>query len=139
MERVKGNADRQKNIEVRWLVDDADLRHQPLEVLEQKIPVFEKTEHAQVHTNACDEPAVLGMSIFRFADLTPEPKVHRGRGKEKSGERRIPRSVKNVTGDDEKIFPRLPPADAPIQHQHDREKDDEGERIEEHRKLICLS
>ena len=32
MKRVEGNADGQKNVEMRWLIDDADPREQPLEV-----------------------------------------------------------------------------------------------------------
>ncbi len=33
MKRVKGNADGQKNVEMRWLIDDADAREQPLKIL----------------------------------------------------------------------------------------------------------
>jgi hypothetical protein len=38
------------------LINDADARHQPLEVFEQKISVFEKTEHAQVRGQAGYQP-----------------------------------------------------------------------------------
>jgi hypothetical protein len=34
MKCIKGNADRQKNVEMRWLIDDADLREQPLEIFQ---------------------------------------------------------------------------------------------------------
>ena len=54
MKRVEGNADGQKNVEMRWLIDDADPRKQPLKILQQKVPVFEKPEHAQVHADAGD-------------------------------------------------------------------------------------
>src|SRR6266853_3443829 len=37
MECVKGNADRQKNVQMRWLIDNADAREQPLKVLQQKV------------------------------------------------------------------------------------------------------
>jgi hypothetical protein len=48
VESVERDSDRQENVEVRRLVDDADARHQPLEIFEQEISVFEKAEHAQV-------------------------------------------------------------------------------------------
>ncbi len=34
VKRVKGNADRQKNVEMWGMIDDADARKQPLEILE---------------------------------------------------------------------------------------------------------
>ena len=137
MKSVEGNADRQKNIEVRRLIDDADLRHQPLEILEQEISVFEKTEHAQIHTDTGHQPDAAGPPLG-LGDLPPEPEIHRGRGKKERGERRVPSPVKNVARGDEKIFPRGPGADAPIEHHHDHEEDDKGERIEKHRRKVRL-
>src|SRR2546423_952867 len=66
MERVKGNADGQKNVEMRWLIDDADAREQPLKVLQQKVPVFEKPEHAQVHADAANQPRAARTPTFSF-------------------------------------------------------------------------
>jgi hypothetical protein len=45
---VKGNSDGQQDVEMRRLVDDPDPPHQPLEIFEEEISVFEKAEHAQV-------------------------------------------------------------------------------------------
>src|SRR2546421_11792853 len=117
---------------MRRLIDDPHARDHPLEILEQKISVFKKTEHAQVHANAGDQPTLLGVSIFCFADLTAEPEIHGRRGKKKRGERRIPCPVKNVTRDDEQIFPRIPSAYAPIESDNDYVEDDESERIKKH-------
>src|SRR5947208_5129495 len=132
MERVKRNSDREKNIEVRWLVDNANLREEPLKILKEKISVFEKPEHAQVHAHAGDEPDALGTRIFRFANLPAEPEVHRCRGKQKRGEGRIPRAVKDIAGGDEPIFSRRPRTDAPVKRDHDHEEGNESDRVKKH-------
>jgi hypothetical protein len=132
MERVKRNADREQNVEMRWLVDDADAREQPLKILKQKISVFEKPEHAEVHANACDEPPALRGRVFRLGNLSAEPEIQRGRGKEKGGKRRIPCAVENVTGDDEQVLPRRPGSDAPVKRDDDYKENDESERIKKH-------
>ena len=54
MESVKGNSDRKQNVQMRRLIDDPDSRKQPLKIFEQKVSVFEKSEHAQIHANARD-------------------------------------------------------------------------------------
>ena len=83
------------------------------------------------------------MSIFRFGNLTTEPEIHRGGGKQKRGERRIPCAVKNVTGDDEEIFSRRPRSDAPVKRDDDHEENDERERVKKHDeksiRLTCRS
>jgi hypothetical protein len=126
---------------MRRLINDADARDEPLEILKEKISVFEEAEHAQVHANARDEPAAFCMSIFRFGDLTAEPEIHRRCGKQKRGEWRVPSAVKKVTGDDEQIFPCRPRTDAPVKRDHDHEKDDESERVKKHgekpKELVC--
>jgi hypothetical protein len=71
--------------------------------------------------------------------LSSEPKIHRRRGKEQRGERRVPRTVKNIARDYEEIFPRVPGMDAPVSGDDDYKKDDEGERIEKHDRRDCLS
>src|SRR5437762_13293643 len=108
MKRVKGNANGQKNIEMRWLVDDTDAREQPLKILQQKVPVFEEPEHAQVHADAANQPDATRMPPFGPGNLSAEPKIHCRRGKEQHGEWRVPRAVKNVARDYEKILPRVP-------------------------------
>ena len=132
MERVKGNSDWKQNVEMRRLIDDPATGEQPLEILEQKISVLEKPEHAQVHADAGDEPTFPGRLILRFANLAAEPEIHRGGGKEERGEGRIPRAVKDVAGNNEQIFPRRPGADAPEKRDHDHEENDESERIKKH-------
>src|SRR5438270_11896029 len=57
MKGVKGDANREKNIEVRWMIDDADACEQPLEILEQEVSVFEESQHAQIHADAGYKPA----------------------------------------------------------------------------------
>src|SRR5712691_2392655 len=86
---------------MRRLIDDADAREEPLEILKEKISVFEEAEHAQVHAHARDQPAAFCMSIFRFSNLPAEPEIHCGGGKQQRGKRWIPCAVKNVTEDDE--------------------------------------
>ena len=132
MERIKGNSDRQQNIEMRRLINDPDAGEEPLEILKQEISVLEEAEHAQIHANAGDQPTLLRVSILRFADLAPKPEIHRRCRKQKRGKRRIPRPVKNVARDYEQIFPDRPGSDAPIGGQDHHKKDNKGERIEEH-------
>src|SRR5712691_7534350 len=122
MERVKRNADRKQNVEMRRLIDDPDARDEPLEILEEKISVFEKAEHAQIHADAGNEPRALAMSILRFADLTPEPEIHRGGGEKKRGKGRVPCAVKNITRNDEEIFSQRPRRHAPVKSNHDYEE-----------------
>ena len=74
MERVERNPDRQQNIQVRWLIDDPDARHQPLEVLEQEVPVFEEPQHAQIHADTGDQPDPPGMRPLRAGDAAPSQK-----------------------------------------------------------------
>ena len=128
----KGNADGQKNVEMRWLIDDADPRKQPLKILQQKVPVFEKPEHAQVHADAANQPGPARMRAFRLGNLSAEPKIHCRRGKEQRGERRVSRAVKDVARAYEKIFPRVPGTNAPVGSDDDCKKGDERKRIEKH-------
>ena len=132
MERVKGDADRQKNVEMRWLIDDADAREQPLEIFEQKVPVFEKPQHAQVHADARHQPGASGTMSLGLGHSSAEPKIHCRCGKEQRGKWRVPRAVKNVACGHEEILPRVPGTHAPIGGDDDYKKDDEGERIEKH-------
>ena len=132
MERVEGNTDRQKDVEVRWVIDDADAREEPLEIFQQEVSVFEKPEHAEVHADTADQPTSSRRPALGFANLPAQPKIHGGGGKEERGKRWIPGAVKNVTGDHEQILSRIPGADAPVQRHYDGEEDNEGEGIEEH-------
>jgi len=132
MERVKGNADGQKNVEMRWLLDDTDAREQPLKILQQKVPIFEKSEHAQVHGHAANQPRAAGTPTLSFRNLSAEPKIHRRRRKEQRGKRWVPRTVKKIARDHEEIFPRVPGTYTPVGSDDDCKKDDEGERIEKH-------
>ena len=72
------------------------------------------------------------MLISGFAHFTAKPEIHRGRPEQEGSERRIPGAIKNVTGYDEQIFPRLPRTNAPVKSDNDYEENDERERIEEH-------
>jgi hypothetical protein len=72
------------------------------------------------------------MFISGFAHSTTEPKIHRGGAEQERSERRVPGAVKNVTGYDEQIFPRLPRTNAPVKSDDDYEENDERERIKEH-------
>jgi hypothetical protein len=100
--------------------------------LEQKISVFEKTEHAQVHANAGDQPTLPGSAFLSFAYLAPEPEIHRRCGKKQRGKGRIPRAVENVAGDHEQVFSQLPPAETPVERNDDYIENDEGKRIKKH-------
>src|SRR5215211_5945544 len=134
MESVKGNSDRKQNVQMRRLIDDSDSREQPLKIFEQKVSVFEKPEHAQIHTNARDQPATSCMLIFGSGHLTAKPEIHRRGSEQQCGKRRIPGAIKNVAGYNEQIFPRLPRANAPVRRDDNREENDERERIKEHGK-----
>ncbi len=132
MKRVEGNADGQKNVEMRWLIDDADAPEQPLKILQQKISVFEKPEHAQVHADTANQPGAPRMSSLGLGNSSAEPKIHCRRGKEQRGEWRVPRPVKDVARGYEKIFPRVPGTYAPVGGDDDCKKGDERKRIEKH-------
>ena len=69
MERVEGNADRQKDVEVRWMIDDADAGEEPLEIFQQEVSVFEKPEHAQVHADTADQPSSSRRLVLGFGNL----------------------------------------------------------------------
>src|SRR6266446_2447572 len=105
MKSVEGNADRQKDVEVRWMVDDADPREEPLEIFQQEVSVFEKPEHAQIHADTADQPSSSRRLVLGFANLPAQPKIHRGGGKKERGKRRIPGAIKNVARDHEQILP----------------------------------
>jgi len=71
--------------------------------------------------------------------LPAKPKIHCRRGKEQRREGRVPRAVKDVASDYEKILPRIPGMYAPIRRDDGYKKDDERERIEKHYgRAICL-
>ena len=72
------------------------------------------------------------MPAFGSGHLSAEPKIHRCRGKKQGGKWRVPRAVKNVARDYEKIFPRVPGMNTPVGDDDDYKKDDERQRIEEH-------
>ena len=112
---------------MRRLVNDTQPRDQPLEILEQKISVFEKSEHAQIHANTRDQPATSGMLIFGFSHLTTKPEVHRSGSEQQRSEWRVPGAIKNIARYDEEIFPRLPRANAPVNSHDDGEENDESE------------
>ena len=57
MKGIKGYADGEKDVEMRWMIDDADAREQPLQILEQEVSVFEESQHAQIHADAGYKPA----------------------------------------------------------------------------------
>src|SRR6201993_1824978 len=128
MESVEGNSDRKQNVQMRRLVDDPNSREQPLKIFEQKISVFKKTEHAQIHANARNQPAASCMLISGFAHLMAKPKIHRCCPEQERSERRVPGAVKNVTGYDEQIFPGLPRTNAPEKSDNDYEENDKRER-----------
>src|SRR6266581_4667223 len=128
MEGVERNANRKKNIQMRRLIDDSNVREQPLEILEQEISIFEEPEHAQVHADARDQPNAPFMSIFGFANLPAEPEIHCRGGKQKGSKRRIPGAVKNVAGNNQQIFPRRPRSDAPVKRDDDHEENAERNR-----------
>jgi hypothetical protein len=132
MESVKRNADRQQNVETRRLVNDADPREQPLEILQQKISVFEEPEHAQIHANAGNEPPALSMRTLRPGNLPAEPKIHAGSRKKQRGEWRIPRAVKNVARQDQQVLSQLPAVKAPVERHDNCEKNNKRERVEKH-------
>jgi hypothetical protein len=132
MESVKRNSDRKQNVQMWRLIDDPQSREEPLKILEQKVSVFKEPKHAQIHANARHQPATSCMLISGFRHLTTKPKIHRGGPEQKRSERRVPRAVKNITGYDEQIFPRLPRTNAPVKSDNDHEENDERERIKEH-------
>ena len=104
VEGVERDADRQKNVEMRRLIDDADLRHEPFEILEQEISVLEEPQHAQIHADAGHQPDAPRMASLGLGDSGAEPKIHRGGGKEQRGKGRIPGAVENVARGHEQVF-----------------------------------
>ena len=132
MESVEGNSDRKQNVQVRRLVDDSDLSEQPLKILEQKVSVLKKSEHAQIHAKARNQPATSRMLIPGFGHLTAKPKIHRRGPEQQRSEWRVPSAIKNLTGYDEQIFSGLPRTDAPVGSDNNHIENNERERIEKH-------
>ena len=132
MESVKGNSDRKQNVQMRRLIDDPQPREQPLKILEQKVSVLKEPQHAQIHANTRNQPATSCMLICGFAHLTAKPKIHRRSPEQERSERRVPRAVKNITGDDEQIFPRPPRTNTPVESDNGHKENDERQRIKEH-------
>src|ERR1051325_1482384 len=131
MESVKGNSDREQKVQMRRLIDNPDSREQPLKIFEQKVSVLKEPEHAQIHANARNQPSASCMFVG-FAHLTAKPKIHRGGPEQERSERRVPSAIKNVTGCNEQIFPRLPRTNAPVGSANEHKENNECERIEEH-------
>src|SRR4030095_547335 len=131
MESVKGNSDREQNVQMRRLIDNPDSREQPLKIFEQKVSVLKEPEHAQIHANARNQPATSCM-FFGFAHLTAKPKIHRSAPEKESRERRVPSAIKDVAGCNKQIFPRLPRTNAPVGSDNDHKENNERERIEQH-------
>src|SRR5437763_4835991 len=132
MKSVKGNADRQKDVEMRRMVDDADAREEPLEIFQQEVSVFEKPEHAEVHADTADQPSSSRRLVLGFGNLPAQPKIHRGGGKKERGKGWIPGAVKDVARGHQQILSRVPGADVPIERHYDHEEDDKSKGIEEH-------
>src|ERR1044072_6438065 len=116
---------------MRRLVNDSDARGQPLEILQQKISVLEKPEHAQVHATAGNQPRALSMRL-RPGNLPAQPEVHAGCRKEQRRKWQVPGAVKNIARYDQQVFSQLPPLKTPVQRDNNREEDNECERIEKH-------
>jgi hypothetical protein len=124
---------------MRWLINDANASEQPLKILQQEVPVFEESQHAQVHADAGNQPCATRTLSFCPAHLPAEPKIHCRRRKEQRREGRIPSAVKDVACDYEQILPRIPGTYTPIGDDDDYKKDNEGKRIEKHYgRAICL-
>ena len=132
MKSVKGNADREKDVEMWRMVDYPDAGEEPLEIFQQEVSVFEKAKHAEVHADTADQPSSSRRLVLGFGNLPAKPKIHRGGGKKERGKRWVPGSVKNVARGHQQILPRIPGADAPVQRHYDHEEDNKGERIEKH-------
>jgi hypothetical protein len=132
VEGVEGNSDRQEDVEMRRLINDADARHQPLKIFEQEISVFEKAEHAQVGGEAGHEPEFARARSRGLGDAGAEPKIEGSSGKKQGCERRIPRAIKKIAREHEEVFARGPVAQTPIRRHDNGEENDERERVEEH-------
>ena len=117
---------------MRWLINDANASEQPLTIFQQKVSVFEESQHAQVHADAGNQPRATRTSSFCPAHMFTKPKIHCRGGKEQRRKGRIPRAIKDVASDYEEILPRIPGTYAPIGGDDDYEKDNEREGIEKH-------
>jgi hypothetical protein len=72
------------------------------------------------------------MLISGFGHSPAKPEIHRRGSEQERSERWVPGAVKNITGYDKQIFPRLPRPNAPVKRDNDYEENDECERIKEH-------
>ena len=111
---------------MRRLVNDSDAREQPVEILKQKISIFEEPEHAQVHAHAGNQPPALPMHV-RLGNLAAKPEIHSGCRKQQRGKWRVPGAVKNIARYDQQVFSKLPPLKAPVKCDDNREEDNECE------------
>src|SRR6267378_904325 len=98
---------------MRWLISDANASQQPLKILQQEVPIFEESQHAQVHADAGNQPRAARMQSLCPAHSSTEPKIHCRRGKEQHCERGVPRAVKGIARNYEEIFLGVPGTYAP--------------------------
>ena len=112
-----------------------------MEILQEKISVFEEPEHAQIHANAGNEPPALSVRTFRPGNPATEPEIHARCRKEQRRKWRVPGAIKNIARCDQQVFSQRPATETPVERDDDYEKDDESERIKKHgekpKELIC--
>jgi hypothetical protein len=99
------------------VIDDADAREQPLKFLQQKVPVFEKPEHAQVHADAANHQPRREWRPFALAIRLPSQKsiavVEKSRAANGGFQPR-----RKCSSRPQEIFSRIPGTHAPV-HAHD--------------------
>jgi hypothetical protein len=96
------------------------------------VAVLEIAEHAQVGHHRQQHPGAahcLALGVYQL--LRGEP-VHHGGDPQQDHERRVPRHVEQVTGDQQVDLARAPAERHRVQCKHERKEHQESKRIEDH-------
>ena len=131
-ERVERDADRQHDIGRRRLVGDSEGIHRRGEVRLQEAAVLEVQQHAEIDDDRQEHPrAPAGLPLRAHQPLSRVP-IDDRRYPQQDHERRIPRRVEQVAGDQEVDLAHRPRQRQRMHQQNEREECSKGQRIEYH-------
>src|SRR4029077_1118920 len=99
LERVEGNPDRQKDVEVRQIERDAKIGQSSAGARVNKIEILEGKKDAEQNRQTNPKDQLLLLRILRLIDPKRRDVGDRGRNDHQNGVLRLPAHVKVVAGD----------------------------------------
>ena len=98
-EGIKRNAYRQHDVELGRLVDHTEARHQQGKIFEHESAVLEIGQHAEIGHDREQHPCASRVLILGVNQLLRRIPIDDRRYPQQDHERRIPRRIKKITGD----------------------------------------